>query len=251
MRFIYYLLAGLVWMNTAPLLAADALDKSRQLINQTNQKLQQTQETIDTTDEAITQMLGEYNSTQKEIDNYRVYNGQLEEIVQSQLAELALLENDIDKIEATGLSIMPFMQQMIDGLAQFIASDYPFLPEERKTRIEHLNANMKRADLSIAAKYRQILEAYQIEIDYGNTLEAYEGERDGKRVVFLKVGRIGFYSMSLDRETCLAWDPHRREWLPLDDMDYKLSIAKAIKIAKKQRAPDLFFAAVAPARKHP
>jgi hypothetical protein len=228
--------------------AADALDKSRQLVTDTNKKLQATQKTIDKADDTITQMLGEYKTTRKEIDNYRIYNGQLEEIVASQADELKLLENDIDKIEATGLEIMPLMQRMIDGLAQFIASDYPFLPEERSDRIARLNASMKRADLSIAAKYRQILEAYQIEIDYGNTLEAYEGDLDPKKVVFLKIGRIGLYYLSLDKEQCAAWDPAQQSWQPLEDMDYKLSIAKAIKIAKKQRAPELFFAAVAPAR---
>jgi hypothetical protein len=239
------LLLGILHLNAY---AADALDQSRELITQTNQQLQATQKSIDKADDVITQMLGEYKTVQKEIDNYRVYNGQLKEIVASQMAELRLLETDIDKIEATGLAIMPFMQQMIDGLAQFIASDYPFLPEERRTRIERLNANMKRADLSIAAKYRQILEAYQIEIDYGNTLEAYEGDLDPKKVVFLKIGRIGLYYLSLDKEQCAAWDPAQQSWQPLEDMDYKLSIAKAIKIAKKQRAPELFFAAVAPAR---
>lgn len=228
--------------------AADALDKSRQLITDTNQKLQATQKAIDKADEATAQMLGEYKTTEKEIDNYRVYNGQLEEIVTSQAEELKLLENDIDKIEATGLEIMPLMQRMIDGLEQFIASDYPFLPEERRNRIERLNAGMKRADLSIAAKYRQILKAYQIEIDYGNTLEAYEGDLEEKKVTFLKVGRIGLYYLSLDRETCAAWDSAGRQWRPLDDMDFQLSIAKAIKIARKERAPDLFFAAVAPAK---
>jgi hypothetical protein len=228
--------------------AADAIDKSRQLIGETNQKLKQAQQQINQADEAIAQMLGEYKTTQKEIDNYRVYNGQLEEIVASQMEELGLLESDIDKIEATGLAIMPFMRRMIDALTEFIASDYPFLPAERRTRIERLNANMKRADLSIAAKYRQILEAYQIEIDYGNTLEAYEGLHDDKRVVFLRLGRIGLYYLSLDKEQCAAWDPAQQSWQPLDDLDYKLSMAKAIKIAKKQRAPDLFFAAVAPAR---
>lgn len=238
----------IVFSLAAPVVAADALDQSRQLIGETNQKLQKTQKSIDKADDTINQMLGEYKTAQKEIDNYRVYNGQLEEIVSSQMEELRLLESDIDKIEATGLAIMPFMQQMIDGLAQFIASDYPFLPEERRTRIERLNANMKRADLSIAAKYRQILEAYQIEIDYGNTLEAYEGVHDDNRMIFLKVGRIGLYYLSLDKTQCAAWDPSQGQWRQLDDMDYKISIAKAIKVAKKQRAPDLFFAAVAPAR---
>jgi hypothetical protein len=228
--------------------AADSLDQSRRIVTKTNQKLQASQEKIDRADDKAVQMLAEYKTLEKEIENYRVYNGQLQEIVDSQLEEMRLLDNDIDKIEATGLQVMPFMQKMIDGLERFIASDYPFLPEERRMRLAHLNANMKRADLSIAAKYRQILEAYQIEIDYGNTLEAYEGDLEGKRVVFLKIGRIGFYYLSLDRQHCGAWHAEQQTWQALTDMDYKISIAKAIKIAKKQRAPDLFFAAVAPAR---
>jgi septal ring factor EnvC (AmiA/AmiB activator) len=231
--------------------AADALDQSRQIINQTNQELQATQKAIDKTDETIAQMLSEYKSVNKEIDNYRIYNGQLKEIVDSQMGEMQVLANDIDKIEATGLKIMPFMQKMIDGLDRFIASDFPFLPEERQKRLARLNANMKRADLSIAAKFRQILEAYQIEIDYGNTLEVYEENLKDKKVVFLKIGRIGLYYLSLDKEHCGAWEPIQHQWQPLEDMDYKLSIAKAIKIAKKQRAPDLFFAAVPPARRRP
>ena len=193
-------------------------------------------------------MLEQYKADQKEIDNYLVYNCQLKEIIASQVQEMHLLSDDIDKIESTGLQIMPFMQKMIDGLAQFVASDYPFLPEERRMRIAHLNANMKRANLSIAAKYRQILEAYQIEIDYGNTLEAYEGDLDDKKVIFLKIGRIGLYHLSLDKQHCAAWDQEQKQWQILEDIDYKISIAKAIKIAKKQRAPDLVFAAVASAK---
>ena len=227
---------------------ADALDQSRQIISQTNQQLKASQRAIDRADEATLAMLAEYKAVQRELDNYRVYNAQLEEIVVSQEKERQRLNGDIAKIESTGLEIMPFMQAMVDGLAQFIASDYPFLPQERQMRIERLRQNMKRADLSIAAKFRQILEAYQIEIDYGNTLEPYEGNLAGRKVDFLKVGRIGLYYLSLDRQQCGAWDLARQEWRLLEDVDYRLSIAKAIKIAKKHRAPDLFFAAVAQAR---
>ncbi len=241
-------LTALMTFSASVLWAADALDKSRQIITQTNKNLQSSQKRIDQADDEIMRMLGEYKAAQKEIDNYLVYNGQLKEIVDSQMEEMRLLEGDIDKIEATGLQIMPFMQKMIDGLARFITSDYPFLPAERKERIERLNANMKRADLSIAAKYRQILEAYQIEIDYGNTLEAYEGNLEDRKVNFLKIGRIGLYYLRLDKEKCGAWDPVKKQWQELNDIDYTVSIDKAIRIAKKQRSPDLFFAAVASAK---
>jgi chorismate mutase len=244
MRHQLFSIAVLLIMLGQHALAADSLDQSRRIITQTNEQLQSSQKTIDKTDEQIARLLSEYKALHKEIANYRIYNRQLREIVASQTEEMHLLTEEIEKIEATDIQIMPFMQQMIDGLAQFIASDAPFLPAERRMRIERLNANMKRADIGIASKFRQILEAYQVEIDYGNTMEAYEGDLEDRKVVFLKIGRVGFYYLSLDKQRCAAWDSAQRKWHLLEDMDYTLSIAKAIKIAKKQRAPDLFFAAV-------
>ena len=35
---------------------------------------------------------------------------------------------------------------------------------------------MTRADVTISEKYRRIVEAYQVEMDYGRTIEAYEGK---------------------------------------------------------------------------
>jgi len=229
-------------------LSADALDKSRQIITNTNSTLQASQKYINDADAQSGKMFEQYKTAKKEIENYLVYNRQLSDIVTSQNEEIQTLQNSIDGIEETGQKIMPFMEKMIVSLESFIASDYPFLQDERSKRIESLKSNMKRADLSIAAKYRQILEAYQIEIDYGNTIESYDGEIEGKKVTFLKVGRIGLYYLSFDKTASLAWSHKNSRWHHLHQNDYKLSIAKAIEIAKKQKSPDLFFAAIAPAR---
>lgn len=227
---------------------ADSLDQSRKIISNTNTTLQTSQKHINSADTQSTQMFEQYKTAKKEIENYLVYNRQLSDIVTSQNEELQTLEKSIEGIEATSQKIMPFMEKMIVSLESFIASDYPFLKDERSTRVEILKSNMKRADLSISEKYRQILEAYQIEMDYGNTIEAYEGEVESKKVTFLKIGRIGLYYLSFDKTASWAWNQDKTKWQFLDDSDYKISIAKAIKIAKKQKSPDLFFAALQPAR---
>ena len=47
---------------------------------------------------------------------------------------------------------------------------------ERSLRIGELRKLMERPDVLTSEKYRRVTEAYQIELDYGHTIEAYEGE---------------------------------------------------------------------------
>ena len=224
-----------------------ALQQSQTISAKTNTVLKTTQEKIDTLDDERQTMLAEYNVAAREIENYKVYNAQLQAIVDSQHAEMDSVKRQSSEIEVTKREIMPLMERMIDMLERFVADDRPFLPDERAARIASLRESMKRADLSIAAKYRQILEAYQVEIDYGNTMEAYNGDVDGKRVTFLKVGRIGLYYRSFDGSNTAVWETKTKTWQPLKGSDYHIAVAKGIKMARKQHSPELFFVAVDPA----
>lgn len=224
--------------------SADKLDQSKNLITKTNQTLKSSQQLINKVDDQTTSMFDEYKGLQSEIETFLVYNRQLNDIVSSQEQEKSTFERSIKGIEITSQKIMPFMERMINSLDTFVDSDYPFLPEERQARINSLKANMKRADISVAAKYRQILESFQIEIDYGNTIESYDGEIDDKKVSFLKLGRVGLYYLTFDKSACWAWNIRQSKWQLLEDSDFKISIANAIKMAKKQKSPDLFFAAI-------
>jgi hypothetical protein len=134
------------------------------------------------------------------------------------------------------------MLRMIDALAQLVRSDIPFLQQERSQRVVLLRELMDRADVAVAEKYRRILEAYQIEMDYGRTLEAYRDELDvdgAKRTVDLvRVGRVGLYYQSLDGAQAGYWDRDARGWIDVDGAD-RLAIRQALRIARKQAAPEL------------
>ena len=65
------------------------------------------------------------------------------------------------------------MIRMIDGVEQFVELDLPFLLKERRARVSRLRDMMDRADVAVSEKFSQVLRAYQIENDYGRTLEAY------------------------------------------------------------------------------
>ena len=222
MRPLFYnsiLLLSLLFSGSCGPLIAGPLEQSRKAVTSTNAKLKQSQTKIDGLYEETMSLLDQYKTTIQEGDSYETYNGQLSQVVKSQLEELASLDKQIEEIEVTSRSIMPLMGEMIETLENFIAQDLPFLPEERAHRLTNLKDLMIRADISVAQKFRKILEAYQIEIEYGKTLEAYEGMIGEKRVNFLKLGRVAFFYQSLDKSNAGVWNKHQGAWQAVEDWE--------------------------------
>ncbi len=131
---------------------------------------------------------------------------------------------------------------MIEVLDEFVEIDIPFLERERTQRIAALGELMQKPDVPTSEKYRRVTEAYQIELEYGHTIEAYEGEVDfageTRTVAFLRFGRLGLYYMTLDGAEIGYWDNNADEWRELGD-EYRQPLDRAIRIARKQLPPDL------------
>ena len=68
--------------------------------------------------------------------------------------------------------IVPLMFSMIGALEQFISLDLPFHTRERVDRVRRLRDNMAASEITISEKYRQIMDAYLVETDFGRTVEA-------------------------------------------------------------------------------
>jgi hypothetical protein len=166
------------------------------------------------------------------------FNQLLEEQVRSQEEEVASIQRQLVEIDTTNRAVLPLMQQMVDTLARFIELDVPFLLEERTARVDNLKRVMERADVSIAEKYRLILEAYQSELDYGHQLEAYEGEGpEGRTVEFARLGRISLLYRTLDGSEAGYWDAQNKEWVR--DPSYHDAVEEAIRVGRDDGAPEL------------
>ena len=117
----------------------------------------------------------------------------------------------------------------------------PFLIEESTARFDNLKNIMGRADVTISEKYRLILEAYQIELDYGQTLEAYEGRLgtgpDARTVEFVKLGRVSLMYQTLDGGETGYWDHQQQTWVV--DESYAEAVANALRVARREGAADL------------
>jgi hypothetical protein len=100
---------------------------------------------------------------------------------------------------------------------------------------------MDRADVTISEKFRRIVEAYQVEMDYGRTIEAYEAKlgdgADARTVQFLRVGRAALLYQTLDGRETGYWDASAKSWV-VDD-SYGHSFKEGLAVARKTRAPEM------------
>jgi hypothetical protein len=204
------------------------------------------QQRINQLDDEAGKLLGQFRQVTAETASIKAYNQQLALQVKSQSDELDSMQKELVEIETTSREVLPMMQKMVDTLEQFVNLDIPFLPDERKTRVATLKDMMARADVTISEKYRRITEAYAIEMEFGRTIEAYEGKiGDGdkaKTVEFLRVGRIALMYQALDGKDTGYWDADQKKWV--EDNGYRDAVKKGLKIAKKQGAPDLLIVPV-------
>jgi hypothetical protein len=201
-----------------------------------------TQEQIVKLDEQTRILLADYQSTSKAYDSLKLYNDQVQKIINSQIDEIENIILKIDELDQTNQRIVPFMLRMIDGLENFIQLDIPFLMNERKSRVETLKSTMDRGDISTSEKFRLIIEAYKTELEYGRTIESYRDNIviDGVETSadFLRIGRIALTYLTVDGSKGGYWDTNLSSWEKASS-SIKRSTADALKVASKQAPPAL------------
>jgi len=207
------------------------------------------QKQVDSVADQTEKIVNDYRSVTKVVDGLRVYNALLQTQLDNQEAEMAALSESIANVALIERQIVPLMIRMVDSLESFIQLDTPFLMKERTGRIARLREAMERSDVSAAEKFRVVIEAYQIENDYGRTIEAYKGstEINGNQleVDFLRIGRVALLYQSVGGAHTGAWDATTGGFVALPPETYKAQVADGLKIARKQVAPDLLVVPVA------
>lgn len=223
-------------------IGAQEVDDALAGVASANQAERRSQEAIDEVVDETKAVVREYSSVLKEVEGLEVYRSILEKEVESQEREIADLEESIDRVSVIERQVLPLMMRMVEGLEQFVELDVPFLLDERRRRVSFLKSLLERSDVTVAEKFRRVLEAFEIENDYGRTIEAYKGslELDGatREVDFLRIGRVALLYQTADGEVYGMWDQAQRAWVPLSS-EYRSQIRAGLRIARKQIAPDL------------
>ena len=216
----------------------DVLKAGQQRIN----LAQESQERINNVVESTRSLEDQYRSINKEIDGLRVYNRLMTAQTNGQKATLEDIALSMDQVDVINRQIFPLMERMIDGIEQSIALDIPFLLDERTKRVVTLQEIMERSDVSVAEKFRKVMEAYQIENDYGGSSEWYlqEIELDGtvREYKMLRIGRIGLYFQSDDTSVTGWWNAETSQYEEVNN-ENRNEIRKGLRIARQLVAPEL------------
>ena len=216
-------------------------------VGRENQKLSaNSQNKIDQTERQTDKIVNEYKVVSKQVEGLKLYNEQKRIQIQAQLDLMDKLDNQLTQVVVIQRQIPPLAQKMLDTLETFISLDTPFREEERRGRVDLVRSSLAKPKVTASEQVRQVLEAYNIEAEYGRKIDTYEDElSDGTVVNILVIGRIGMFYQTKDERTSGRWnneiDPNTGEakgWEELSS-SYRKPIRDAIRIAKKLAPTDM------------
>ena len=215
---------------------ADQIQPLLDIGKQRQNSEQVSQTKIDSMDDDTSLIVNEYKTVSKQIEGLRVYNAQMRKQIERQEERLKEIDKTMKEAQVMQRQIPPFTRRMLAGIEKSIELDMPFHLAERKERIAFANAAIDNPTVSPAEGLRQVLETFNVEMEYGRKLDNYkdtiEIEGQQREVNVLRVGRLALVYQSSDESLTGAWDNNKDEWVPLDN-SYRNPTRKGLRIANK------------------
>jgi len=153
--------------------------------------------------------------------------------------ELAKREKESRQISE---EIGPFIENVYAQIEDLVASGLPFLKNERTGRLARLKETLHDEKVSLAEKYRKVMEALLVEAEYGNTIEVYQEKIQFQQKELLgnifRLGRISLFFLTLDHQTAAYFNVAQKKWTVLDNR-YLADIHAAIEMGSKRRPIEL------------
>ena len=222
-------------------LQAQSLDATMQAEKSINEQSAESQDRVSNLARQTQDLLTEYRSVVRETEAMKIYNDNLDRVVDDQRSEIESVNRQLSELESTNRGVVPLMLDMIEALDQIVEADVPFRLEERRARVDRLRIMMDQAEVTASEKYRRVMEAYQGELEFGRTTEAYSDTLPGSEqtVDFLRVGRTLLVYQTSDKRTTGWFNPRTQIFEELDDDRFRMEVKKGLAIARNEKAPDL------------
>jgi len=137
----------------------------------------------------------------------------------------------------------PYLEQVVNEMAEFVSQDMPFLPNEREKRLTFLRENvLNNYQLEMSEKLRQVLEALQVETKYGSNVLSMDTTLDlsgaDTQVTLLILGRVAMFYLTLDGAHVGRWNRETRQWEELPEK-FSRPIRRLLDMADRKRTVEL------------
>ena len=164
-----------------------------------------------------------------------------ETYIQKQKQVIADLQKRRKEARRINIFLEPYLDDTVKRLEEIIGSDLKFLPEERQKRLAFLKDSLDDYHLGLSEKLRRVLEALQVEAEYGRGIEKSEAvlTLDNKpiEVRLLRIGRVALFYQTLDGKRCGYMDVDG-SWKDLP-ASFNSEITRALDMIEHRRAYDL------------
>ena len=235
---------GLSLVAAAP--ASAQLERALEVAKSSTAQSQSAQRQIDSANDRAGSMKREYLAVLQQKDNIELFVKQQDIFLESQSNELDSLRLQLATVEQTKQNMAPMMLRMVVKLEDMVESDVPFRLAERRARVDRLKGYLADPTVSPAEQYRQILNAYKVEVTYGQGLDAYEDSHpsDPTRYVnYVRYGRVSFLYVTKDESEMGRYNMESGAWEPITASEAP-GVRRAIRVALEESAPEMVTAPI-------
>lgn len=209
-------------------------------------------------------IVADYRATIDKLQNLREYNALMETAVADQKTRITDMQAELARIDGLKAAMPGLIKDMLGELETAINDDVPFRKATRAEKLGELKGKfgdltppdtdveteLKEYDQKVVQGFYKMLEAMQIENNYGRDIDAYRDSVliDGEpvTVTYLMVGRIALFYNEIDEDKNIMksgrvamWDHDTKTWnTDLSATDIA-QIQTAIAVASETMPPDL------------
>ena len=209
--------------------------------NNTIVESESSQDKVDNLSDEKDSLLAEWKVVVKQVEGLRIYNAQKRAQIKAQEDRLLVLENQTKEIDTTKRLIPGVMTNIALRLERDIKDNAPFLIDVRLGRVNQVLDILVDPTVTESERVRQVLEAVNIEREYGRTIETYEDaivlDGEEKVVNILRIGRLALLYQLKDQSEAGVWDNELKEWVKVEG--YRIPIRDGIRMANKTAPLDL------------
>lgn len=200
---------------------------------------QQTQKKQEAWAEEKSDYAARYRAAKAQVDYLEKTKAFEEKEVGSLDAGIAELERRMVESAKLKDNLEDSLNVVVNRLDGWVKQDIPFLVQERSDRLASVREAIAKPEVTGAEKLRRVLEALQVEANYGNTVDvSQERIKVGNEEIsadVIRIGRVSVYWRSPDGKRVGEYDRASKQWVEMDKK-YLNSIADVREMVMRLRS---------------